>query len=335
MLEIELKTLHLTTPFRIAHGASSTRQVVRVKENGSVGEAPFVPYYHEDIPSTLQWLVRQQDLPPSRAASLALDLLRLDQQCRREGVRPSALVPDSLLKKTGPLPACRSFSIPTDLHDFTALVTETARQFRVLKLKLGSGDLEHDRAVVKTAREAAPGAKIIADVNGGWSVPETMTMLPWLETHGLSLLEQPFHHDQGLEAWQELHRLRQESGMANRLPVYADESAQTSLDVPTLAPYVDGVNVKLLKCASFSGAVRMIEEARQHQLGVLLGCMIESSLGITAAAHLAPWADIADLDGHLYLADDDYEGVWFDEEGFIQMPERVGIGAVERVRNVG
>ena len=79
--------------------------------------------------------------------------------------------------------------------------------------------------------------------------------------------------------------------------------------------------------ASFAGAVRMIETARQHGLGVLLGCMIESSIGITAAAHLAPWADMADLDGHLYLSDDDYYGLTFDESGCILLPEEAGIGA--------
>jgi L-alanine-DL-glutamate epimerase-like enolase superfamily enzyme len=71
----------------------------------------------------------------------------------------------------------------------------------------------------------------------------------------------------------------------------------------------------------------MIAKAREHGLGVLLGCMIESSLGITAAAHLAPWADFADLDGHLYLADDDFFGVRFDESGWLVMPAGPGIGA--------
>jgi L-alanine-DL-glutamate epimerase-like enolase superfamily enzyme len=89
------------------------------------------------------------------------------------------------------------------------------------------------------------------------------------------------------------------------------------------------VNVKLLKCGSFAGAITMIEEARHHGLRVL-GCMIESSIGVTAGAHLAPWADWVDLDGHLYLADDDYSGVLFDASGCVEMPDQPGIGASRR-----
>ncbi len=328
MPEIELKTLHLTTPFRIAHGASSTRQVVRLKEGDSISEAPFVPYYHEDVEATLAWLRQPQGKPPTRAAALALDLLQQDQQCRARGIPLSGLVPAHLPKKSGPIPACRSFSIPTDFSDFAELVAETARQFLILKLKLGSGDLEHDRQIVTTARNSAPDVTIIADVNGGWTVQETQEMLPHLLAHRLILLEQPFHHDHGLEPWQELDRLRADNPAVSIIRIYADESAQTADDVSKLAPYVDGVNVKLLKCRTFGEAIHMIETARQHGLGVLLGCMIESSLGITAAAHLARWADLADLDGHLYLADDDFAGVTFDEDGFLHMPEGPGIGAV-------
>jgi L-alanine-DL-glutamate epimerase-like enolase superfamily enzyme len=327
MIEVELKTLHLTTPFRIAHGSSSTRQVVRVREGESVGEAPFVPYYHEDVEATLAWLRSGGPGKPGRAAELALDLLRCDQECRARGVPLSALVPESLpMKKAGRIAVCRSFSIPTDLKAYAAEVAETAQRFQVLKLKLGSGDLAHDREIVKTARMAAPRAEIIADVNGGWSVAETVGMLVEAAKSGLALVEQPFHHSLGIEGWQEL-KSRRTTEPALPIQLYADESAQNADDVALLAGLVDGVNVKLLKCGSFAGAVRMIAKAREHELGVLLGCMIESSLGITAAAHLAPWADFADLDGHLYLADDDYFGVRFDESGWLVMPEGPGIGA--------
>lgn len=327
MIEVELKTLHLTTPFRIAHGSSSTRQVVRVREGESVGEAPFVPYYHEDVEATLAWLRSGGPGKPGRAAELALDLLRCDQECRARGVPLSALVPESLpRKKAGRIAVCRSFSIPTDLKAYAAEVAETAQRFQVLKLKLGSGDLAHDLEIMKTARLAAPEAEIIADVNGGWSVAETVGMLAEAAKSGLALVEQPFHHSLGIEAWQEL-KSRRATEPALPIQLYADESAQNADDVASLAGLLDGVNVKLLKCGSFAGAVRMIATAREHGLGVLLGCMIESSLGITAAAHLAPWADFADLDGHLYLADDDFFGVRFDESGWLMMPEGPGIGA--------
>lgn len=332
MPEVELKTLHLTTPFRIAHGVSATRQVVRVYEGEAVGEAPFVPYYGEDVEATLTWLRGVRDvfapvpMNAPRAGRLALDLLRLDLEGRATGLPLSARVPLTLPHQPGPVQACRSFSIPTDLAAFAELVAETARQFGVLKLKLGCGDAAFDEEIVATARAAAPEAKLLADVNGGWLVTEAARLIPKLGKYEMMLIEQPIHHAGGVEAWREL-RAALPAGVT---PLFADESAQTHEDVPLLKGLVEGVNVKLLKCGSFSGAIMMIESARVHDLGVLLGCMIESSIGVTAAAHLAPWADWVDLDGHLYLSDDDYTGLTFDTEGCVVMPERPGIGAVRR-----
>jgi L-alanine-DL-glutamate epimerase-like enolase superfamily enzyme len=332
MPEIQLKTLHLTMPFRIAHGVSSTRQVVRVHDDGAVGEAPFVPYYGEDVEATVAWLRGVKDVAAAlpagapRAGELALNLLNLDRECCRAGVPLSAQVPYELSRHSGLVSACRSFSIPTDLQAFAESVAETARQFRVLKLKLGCGDVEYDEQIVATARRVALEAKLLADVNGGWSVAEAAEMIPRLGKYGMALIEQPIHHAGGLEAWRELRAALP----AEVTPLFADESAQTHEDVALLKGLVEGVNVKLLKCGSFAGAIKMIEAARSHGLGVILGCMIESSIGVTAAAHLAPWADWVDLDGHLYLADDDYTGLTFDAEGCVIMPERSGIGAVPR-----
>ncbi len=324
--EVELKNLHLTTPFRIAHGASSSRQVVRLSGGGAVGEAPFVPYYHEDIEATFAWLRAGQGPAPSRAAELALDLWRLDLEGRRAGSPLSALVPVSLPKRPGLIPGCRSFSIPTSLDEFAALVQETARQFQVLKLKLGSGDAEYDGQIVAVARQAAPKAKLLVDVNGGWSVADAAKMILKLEAYSLELIEQPIHHNGGTLAWQELRLALPRLAT----PLYADESAQTAEDVSALLGLVEGVNVKLLKCRNFRGAISMIQAARSHGLGVLLGCMIESSISITAAAHLAPWSDYADLDGHLYLAEDDYLGVTFDSKGCLIMPDAPGLGVRRR-----
>ena len=332
MPEIQLKTLHLTMPFRIAHGVSSTRQVVRVHDDGAVGEAPFVPYYGEDVEATVAWLRGVKDVAAAlpagapRAGELALNLLNLDRECCRAGVPLSAQVPYELSRYSGLVSACRSFSIPTDLQAFAESVAETARQFRVLKLKLGCGDVEYDEQIVATARRVALEAKLLADVNGGWSVAEAAEMIPRLGKYGMALIEQPIHHAGGLEAWRELRAALP----AEVTPLFADESAQTHEDVALFKGLVEGVNVKLLKCGSFAGAIKMIEAARSHGLGVILGCMIESSIGVTAAAHLAPWADWVDLDGHLYLADDDYTGLTFDADGCVIMPERSGIGAVPR-----
>jgi len=323
-----LRTLHLNEPFRIAHGTSATRQVLRISEGGHTTEAPFVPYYGE-IPEETLALLRQEPRPQTlpRTASLALDLLRHDIEGHAEG-RPLSARAEAKLGAPVPStpPGCRSFSIPEDLAVFEEKVREIAKQFRVLKLKLGSGDLGLDLAIVAVARRAAPRAELILDVNGGWEPSESPMMIQKLMDYRPALIEQPFHHRHGPEAWKALRAELPE----NVPPLFADESMQTAADLSALAPSVDGVNIKLLKCGSFDEAVGMIALAKEHGLQVLLGCMIETSLGTTAAAHLAPWADWIDLDGHFYVANDDYAGIGYDADGNLLMPDRPGIGAIPR-----
>jgi L-alanine-DL-glutamate epimerase-like enolase superfamily enzyme len=260
----------------------------------------------------------------SKAGRLARDLCSWDQ--KPEPLWKGAERSLGTGKSWEDVYACRSLGIPTDLRLFAEKVRETSRHFRVLKLKLGSGDLTHDEGIVSAARAAAPTTTMFVDVNGGWTVDETVLMLERLKGYGLVMIEQPVHHGQGIEAWKELRAKLP----ADALPLYADESAQNADDVQRLAGMADGINVKLLKCASFGGGIEMVAAARRLGMGVLVGCMIESSLGTTAAAHLAPWADWVDLDGHLYLADDDYAGIRFDEEGRVVMPQGCGIGARPR-----
>ena len=160
----------------------------------------------------------------------------------------------------------------------------------------------------------------------GFGKAEAVEMLGRLRGFGLRLIEQPISSRLGDEGWAELKARVPVGG----LPVFADESARNAADVRRLAGLVAGVNVKLLKCGSFAGAIEMIAAAREHRLGVILGCMIETSIGVTAAAHLAPWADIVDLDGHLYLDDDDYSGISFTADGRLVMPAAGGIGVHRR-----
>jgi L-alanine-DL-glutamate epimerase-like enolase superfamily enzyme len=320
-----LHNLHLRVPFRIAHGVSSTRQVLRLQEGDHIAEAPFVPYYGEDPSETLRLVslpVLPQRLP--RAASLAFNLLRHDIVCHAQNI-PLRAVAAQKLGKEGEMPlACHSLGIPDDLHVFEERVEALSKQFRVLKLKLGSGDLGLDIATVSIARYAAPDAELFLDVNGGWDPVQAPAMIEKVAEYAPALIEQPIHHDHGIEVWEDL-RARLPSRCP---PIIADESAQNAEAVAELAPYVDGVNVKLLKCGSFDGAIAMIAKAKSQGLKVLLGCMVESSLGTTAAAHLAPWADWIDLDGHLHISNDDFTGLQIDAEGRLHTPDRPGIGAV-------
>jgi L-alanine-DL-glutamate epimerase-like enolase superfamily enzyme len=329
ILHAELKTLRLSEPFRIAHGTSAERTVLRLRCGNAVGEAPFVPYYQESVQDTLRWIEalawHGADIPPQgpRAGRLALDLLRHDLIGKQRNQTLGELWQLDAFKAP---PGGRSLGIPADLETFAEKVRDTARQFRVLKLKLGSGNTEFDEAIAARAREVAPNAFIFADANGGWSAAEAARLIPRLASLGLKFVEQPIHHQHGLEGWKELRALLPSSP----LPLFADESAQRSDDVIRLNGMIDGVNVKLLKGGSFAEARNTIRTARELGMKVMLGCMIESSIGVTAAAHLAPLADWIDLDGNLYVANDDYEGMTYDANGAMIMPKRPGLGVMAK-----
>lgn len=328
-LHAALHTLQLNEPFRIAHGTSATRQVLRVSEDGRMAEAPFVPYYGEDPEQTLA-ILQQSILPAQlpRTAALALNLLRHDiiGHATHQNLGDHARLRLGPPERPSPPPGCRSFSIPTDLGVFAEKVSTIASQFRVLKLKLGSGDLGLDIATVSVARMAAPDAHLLIDVNGGWDLLEAAPMIEKIAHYAPALIEQPIHHRHGPEAWEELRS----NLPGDAPPIFADESIQTADDIAALADFIDGVNIKLLKCGSFDAAVAAVAASRTHNLQTLLGCMIESSLGTTAAAHLAPWVDWIDLDGHFYVANDDFMGIQYDAKGELVMPDHPGIGAIPR-----
>jgi len=314
----ELRTLQLTEPFRIAHGTSTERTVLRLSHDGVIAEAPFVPYYAESPEAALAFVRALHDpfdsLPADapRAARLAHDVLKHLLLARSAGVPlwQHLNLPDP----NGRL-ACRSLSIPSDLAAFRQRVADTARQFHVLKLKLGSGDVAHDLDIVRVAREAAPHATLIADANGGWTVEQAVDLIPRLAALGLTMIEQPVTHREGIAPWMAL-----KAGLPTPpIPVFADESVQTSADVTTMAPFVQGISVKLLKCATIGEALATIRRGRELGKQVLLSCMIESSYGITVAAHLSGLADYIDLDGHLYLANDPGGGITFDADGRLHL----------------
>ena len=301
----------------------------------AVGEAPFVPYYHDDQMSTLRWFLEHESLdfrhpPPSdapRLVQLALELLRGDWMGKKNGTTLGVELGELRASSTDSISGCRSFSIPTDMSRFADLVKQTAAQFKVLKLKLGSGDLAWDEKIVEVARAAAPEVVLFADVNGGWSLEQSIKMIRRLERWNLAFIEQPIHHQNGVAGWRSL---REKLGVT-AMKLVADESAQTLEDLGALLGLVDGVNVKMLKCGGWSKAAQMMRKAKADGFFVMLGCMIESSIGVTAAAHLAPLADWIDLDGHLYLSNDDYSGLRYGSEGGLIMPDLPGIGVLQRL----
>jgi L-alanine-DL-glutamate epimerase-like enolase superfamily enzyme len=199
---------------------------------------------------------------------------------------------------------------------------EEAAPYPVLKIKLGSA---WDERIMRVVREVAPDARLRVDANAAWTPKHALRMIPFLRELGVEFVEQPLpaHDVEGLRFVRE----------RSTLPILADESCLVSRDIPRLAGAVDGINIKLAKCGGLREALRMVATARAHGMLVMCGCMVESSLGITAAAQLAPLLDYADLDGAALVANDPYVGATI-SGGEIRLPTAAGLGVVERQRQV-
>jgi len=190
-----------------------------------------------------------------------------------------------------------------------------AGEYPLLKVKLGT---DRDEEIIRTVREAAPDKRLFVDANAAWSAEKAVRMIEILAALGVELVEQPLARDDvDGHAW-----VRERSA----IPIIADESCATAVDIPRLAGAVDGINIKLAKCGSLREAIRMVHVARAHELSVMAGCMIESSLGISAIAQIAPLLDYADLDGAALLAEDPFSGVRM-VAGELHFPEAPGLGA--------
>lgn len=217
----------------------------------------------------------------------------------------------------GPMPVTSS-TIGIGDPAFVRERVREAASFRVLKVKLGGGN---DREIIDTIRGLTD-VPLRVDANQGWTDrEEAARLVGWLAGKGVELIEQPFPRDRaGDTAW-----LRGQSP----IPIVADESVVRFADLAAAAGVFDGVNIKLMKCTGLAEARRMILEARRLGLRVMLGCMTETSCGISAAAQLAPLVDWADLDGALLIANDPFAGATV-HEGRVTMPPGNGIGAEKR-----
>lgn len=185
----------------------------------------------------------------------------------------------------------------------------------ILKIKLGTAE---DVEIVRSIREMTS-AVIRVDANAAWQAHQALERISALKDLGVEFVEQPLAAD-------DLEGLRWLKKRVD-LPIILDESVRTSRDIAKWAACADGINIKLMKCGGLREALCMIHVARALGLQVMLGCMVESSLAITAAAHLSPLVDYADLDGHLLIVDDPYVGVEV-VEGRLVLPQRPGLGVV-------
>lgn len=320
-------SLELRTTFRVAHGASDQRHNVLVYLDDGVGEAAAVPYYGETQQGIIDYLKSVPELGDdpfdldavlakrpagSRAARSAIDEALHDLWGKKLGqplYRLFGLSPQNL-----PL---TSFTIGMDAPEVMA---EQARAsgHPILKIKLGSED---DEARVKAIRTATS-AKLRVDANAGWSREQALALIPRLAAYDLEFIEQPLAVDD-VEGYFWLKEKLRAQNIGT--PIFADETAKNSHDVAKLAGAVDGVVVKTMKSEGLREALRMIHAARAHDMQIMLSCMVESSVGVTAAAHLAPLCDHADLDGPLLIKNDPYRGLKYDG-AHMSLPDAPGIG---------
>jgi L-alanine-DL-glutamate epimerase-like enolase superfamily enzyme len=338
-LIVEPITLNLKTPFRIAHGTSTARHNVLVHLGDGLGEGSPVPYYGYSQAETVAYLQRLDPdallgddplaledaldrLPPGPGpARAAIDIALHDHWARQLGQPLYRLW--GLNPTRAPLSSL-TISITEDEDELRRRV-RAAGGFPILKLKLGTGDLEADEAIVHMVRRETD-ARLCVDANSAWRVDEAAYIIPRLAAYDLLFIEQPIPRA-SIEDWHRLRRLLPR-GLP---PIIADESVRQASDIPPLAGAADGINIKLTKAGGLREARRMIVLARALDMQVMLGCMVESSIGVTAAAHLAPLVDFADLDGNLDVVNDPYVGVKM-ESGRLHLPSGAGLGVVPRTQ---
>ena len=208
-----------------------------------------------------------------------------------------------------------SFTISIGDMDLLPKKIEDAKPYHILKVKLGLS-LEHDKSIIQAIRKETD--KVIRiDANEGWDLASGIEMSYWLADHNVEFIEQPFKSSNLTDTAE----LRSKSP----LPIIADENSLNSKDIPQIDGVFDGINIKLMKCGSLFEAIKMVEMAREREMKIMLGCMIESSVAITAAAHLSPLVDYADLDGNLLISNDPYVGVKV-EDGKLILPNSNGMG---------
>lgn len=337
MLRLSAQPLDLqtTAPFRLSREVISHAPNVVVelhsdgRSDGQVGYGEAAPseYYGETQTTVLACMNAFADCLGDDPFLIEAIMARMEQRMRLHPAAKAAVnmaLYDLIGKRLGvPLyrlfgldPAqtpAATYTIGIDTPERMAQQAQLAHDYPVLKIKVGdTHDQEHLAAV-----RAVSSARMRVDANAAWTPKEAIKKIESLLPYDIAFVEQPVAPDD-LEG---LRLVREHIPV----PIIADESCVTVKDIPRLAGCVDGVNLELMKNGGLTNVLKMIQVARAHGLRVMLGCTVESSLAITASAHLTPLVDDADLDGHLLLAHDPFAGVMVDH-GKLILPDVPGLG---------
>jgi len=333
VLEMEIVRLQLRHTWTTTMSSSAYRDTLHVRytRDGTTGHgegAPIVRYQENaegarQASESVRELVTAADpwefeklhseiarrLSGQYAAQAALDIAVMDWVGQKLGIplyRYFGLDPHDAPITT--------FSIGIDTPEITRQKVREAESFPVLKIKVG---LDSDEATIAAVRSVT-NKPLRVDANEGWKdKEEAVRKINWLATQGVEFVEQPMPAEM-LEETRWVHE-------RVHLPLIADEACQRPSDIPKLVGIFDGVNVKLDKSGGMLVAFEMIQMARALGLRTMLGCMVSSSVSVTAAAHLSPLVNYADLDGNLLIANDPFVGVQV-KDGNLILPDRPGLG---------
>jgi L-Ala-D/L-Glu epimerase len=323
-------TVHTERTFAIARSSADAfeRVILELEEEGFTGRGEAAPtrYYGQDAegvagaledvkvrdPWDIEGALAENAHLPSTALA-ALDAALHDLAAKRLGVPLY-----TLLGLARPEPTS-AYTLAIAKPETTVEDARRLSSFPVLKMKVGGWeDVETVRAVAEFSE-----AEIWVDANEAFSSGEAPEVAAELKRIGVRMIEQPVPASAGPGA------LRSATEAARPVPVIADEGAIVARDVPPLSGCASGVNVKLAKCGGIRRALEMVHTARSLGMSVMLGCMVETSLGISAAAQISGLFDFVDLDGAMLLADDPFEGIGY-EEGRIFLSDEPGLGVEPR-----
>ncbi len=288
----------------------SAESIVEFVRTLSATQLP-VPYYKDAFLHAVD-----QHAPGNTAAKCAIDMAWHDWWCKSNGASLAQYLALRHMPRAGT--EVSSFTIGIDDVDTIAAKVREADQYPVLKIKLGA---ENDEQIFETVRDNTD-KPLRVDANEGWGSKEhALKMIEWLRDKNVELIEQPLPAAMD----RDMPWLKERSP----LPIYADESVGRRWNVQSLADGFHGVNLKLMKITGIGEAIRMIDEIRETDMRIMMGCFIETSLAVTAAAHFTPYVDCADLDGAALCENDPYRGATIDG-GVIRLSAGAGIGA-ERI----
>jgi len=324
--------LPLKHPFKIARGETSLARtaLVRLEWNGleGLGEAVPLARYDESVQSVRDYFAQHApeiddpylledilggEMPP--AARCGLDLALHDLIGKDLG-KP---VYQLLGLDPGKTPLT-SFTIGIADPQTTIAKVEEIRDHPVMKVKLGGGSVEQEIAMMELIRSRYTGT-IRIDANEGWDVESAVRILAEIARFDIEFCEQPI--PAGNPAG--LKHIRENSA----IPIVTDEDSRFPSDLPALYGCVDGINIKLVKCGGIRPALEMVHTARAMGMKIMLGCMVESQISASAAAHLSPLVDWADIDGPFLTASDPFDGITY-KDGKIVLNDLPGLGVREK-----